>query len=232
LSSFLEEFASIIAIGLIATYMSVGSMICYSYVWFVIDAVFIYSSALSSSLYKHVNNAIATETEDGCFKAGIYIRVCIIINLIISIPLSVGVVYFMEAIMSFYGYDGAIMEYTIIAVVHNFLSTTSGFITITTAIDGYANFNAKFAFFDSIADIALSAYVIPYYKPTLVQFGLIFFASDMLSTAIYYYLTWYRWGWYDNYKVGMRSSVTMKNVSAPQSRNYVFQRCQHDYEND
>ncbi len=156
-------------------------MICYSYVWFVIDAVFIYSSALSSSLYKHVNNAIATGTEDGCFKTGIYIM----INLITSIPLYVGVVYFMEAIMSFYGYDGAIMEYTIIAVVHNFLSTTSGFITITTDIDGYANFNAKFAFFDSIADIALSAFVIPYYKPTLVQFGLIFFASEILSTAIY-----------------------------------------------
>ena len=223
MSSFLEEFASIIAIGLIATYMSVESMLCYSYVWFVIEAVFIYSNALSSSLYKHVNNAIATESEDGCIKAGIYIRVCIIINMIISIPLSVGVVYFIEEIMSFYSDDyDTVMEYTIIAVVHNFFSTTSGFITITTDIDGYADFNAKYAFFDSIADIALSAFVIPYYKPTLVQFGLIFFASEILSTAFYYYLTWYRWGWYDDYKDGMRSSVTMKNVSAPQNRNYVF----------
>ena len=192
-------------------------MICYAYVWFIIGAAFIYSSALYSSLYKHVNNAVAAETEEGYNKAGKYIRVCIIINLIISVPISVGVVYGMGPIMRLYGFDDEIVQmcygYTIIAVFHNFASTTSGFVTITTDIDGYADFNAKYAFFDSLGDIALSAFFIPLCRPTLVQLGLIHFAHDIISTAFYYYLTHSRWGWYDLYMTGLMNALTY-DVSA------------------
>ena len=212
ISSFISYLSSIVAIALISSYMSVAAMICYSYVWFIIEAAFIYSSALYNSLYKHVNNAVATETEEGYNKAGKYIRVCILINLIISVPISIGVVYGMGPIMKFYGFGDAMVQmchgYTIIAVVHNFARTTSGFVTITTDIDGYADFNAKYAFFDSLVDIALSAFVIPLCRPSLVQLGLIHFANDIISTAFYYYLTHYRWGWYDVYRTGMGSALT------------------------
>lgn len=189
--------------------MNVASMIAYSYVWFIIDAAFIYSSALYNSLYKHVNNAIASKTEEGYTKAGKYIRVCIIINLIISIPISIGVVLAMDPIMEFYGfYDVKVQGYAIIAVIHNFFSYTSSFVTISSDIDGYADFNAKYAFLDSLVDILISAFVIPLYKPTLVQLGLIHLANEILSTSVYYFLTWSRWGWYDRYKAGLGTSLT------------------------
>ncbi len=197
--------------------MSVASMICYSYVWFIIDAAFLYPGALYNSLYKHVNNSVAGGDDAGYFKAGKYIRVCIIINLIISIPASIAIVFGMGSIFRFYGFGEAMVElshgYTLIAVIHNVLSYTSSFITITTDIDGYADFNAKFTFFDSIVDIALSLFVIPFFRPTLVQLGLIHLAHDIVSTAFYYFLTWYRWGWYDSYKSGMKSPITF-SVSA------------------
>jgi hypothetical protein len=197
--------------------MSVASMICYSYVWFIIDAAFLYPGALYNSLYKHVNNSVAGGDDAGYFKAGKYIRVCIIINLIISIPASIAIVFGMGSIFRFYGFGEAMVElshgYTLIAVIHNVLSYTSSFITITTDIDGYADFNAKYTFFDSIVDIALSAFVIPIFRPTLVQLGLIHLAHDIVSTAFYYFLTWYRWGWYDSYKSGMKSPITL-SVSA------------------
>jgi lysylphosphatidylglycerol synthetase-like protein (DUF2156 family) len=197
--------------------MSVAAMICYSYVWFIIDAAFIYSSALYNSLYKHVNNAVATETDEGYNKAGTYIRVCMLINLIVSVPISIAVVYGMGPIMRFYGFDDATVlmchDYTIIAVIHNFASTTSGFVAITTDIDGYADFNAKYAFFDSLSDIAISAFVIPLCRPSLLQLGLIHFAHEIISTAFYYFLTHSKWGWYDLYMTGLMNALTY-DVSA------------------
>lgn len=211
-SSFISYFASIVAIALISSFMSVAAMIAYSYVWFIIDAAFMYPCALYNSLYKHVNNAIAQETDEGYTKAGKYMKFCMIINFIISIPLSIAVYFAMGPIMRFYGFGEGMVDmcqgYTIISLVHNLFSYTSSFITITTDIDGYADFNAKYSFFDTLVDIALSAFVIPLCSPTLIQLGLIHLAHDVLSTALYYYLTWYKWGWYDPYKPGLKASMS------------------------
>lgn len=212
LTSFISYFASIVAIALISNFMSVAEMICYSYVWFILEAAFILSSALYNSLYKHVNNSIATETEEGYFKAGKYIRIGIIVNFVLSVPISIGMVFGMGSVFRLYGFGDQMVrlchKYTIVAVIHNFTSTTSSFITLTTDIDGYADFNAKYSFIDTLVDIGLSVFVIPIFRPTLLQLGLIHYAHDIISTAVYYYLTWYKYGWFDLYKEGIRTPLT------------------------
>lgn len=211
ISSFISDFASIVTIALISNYMSVAEMICYSYVWFIIGAAFILPSALYSSSYKHVNNAIASETEEGCFKAGKYIRISVIINTILSIPIGIAVIFGMEYILRLYGFADQMVQlsfgYTIIAVIHQVTSSTSGFMNMTVDIDGYADFNAKFTFFDAAFDICLSFFVIPFLRPSLLQLGLIHYAHEILASIVYYYLTLIRWGWYDNYKEGMLTSL-------------------------
>jgi len=212
LSSFISYFSSIVVIALISNFMSIAEMICYSYVWFIIDSVYIISTAFYNSLYKHVNNSVASETEEGYFKAGKYIRISIIVNTIISIPISFAMIFGMGAVFRMYGFAEQMVHlsfgYTIVAVLHNFASYTSSFITLTTDIDGYADFNAKYAFINSLLDIGLSSSVIPLMRPTLVQLGLIHLGFEVLSTAFYYFLTWYRYGWFDLYKEGIMTPLT------------------------
>ena len=192
--------------------MSVAEMIAYSYVWFILGAAHLIPGALYNSLYKHVNNAAALKTDEGYDKAGKYIRICIFINMFFSIPASIGVIVGMDSIMRLYGYgDNMVMlctDYTAIAAISNFVSYTSSFITLTTDIDGHADFNAMFSLADNIVSIVLSAFVIPICRPTLFQLGLIHMAQDVVSYIVYYYFTWFRNGWHDPYKKGMKTKMT------------------------
>lgn len=192
--------------------MSVAEMICYSYVWFILGAAHIVSSALYNSAYKHVNNASALESDSGYEIGGIYIRMSIAINFLISVPASIAVVVFMGNIMRMYGYGDKMVElctnYSIIAAISNFASVTSGFITCITDIEGHADFNAVFALADKVVVISLSFLVIPAMKPTLIQLGLIYLSQEFLSTLLYYYLTWYKNRWYDGYKRGILDGFT------------------------
>lgn len=186
-------------------------MICYTYVWFIIDAAFMLPSALYSSAYKHVNNAIASDTEEGYFKAGRYIRISVIINTLLSIPISFALIFGIGYVLKMYGFGDEMVQlsfnFTIISVIHQVTSTISELIHMTIDIDGYADFNAKYTFFDAVFDICLACFVIPFLRPSLFQLGLIHYAHEILSSILYYYLTWYRWGWYDYYKEGMMSPL-------------------------
>jgi len=211
-SSFISDFASIISIALIASYMSIAEMICYSYVWFIIDAAFLFSTALYNSMYKHVSNAIAPDTDEGYFKAGKYIRISIIINLILSIPISVAVIFGMGSIFRMYGFEEQMVQlcssYTIIAIIHHLTTSISDYIASIIEIEGHADFNAKYSFFDSLVEIALSFFVIPVLKPSLIQLGIVHYTHAVLSSAFYYYLTWYKYGIYDPYVEGLTSPLT------------------------
>jgi hypothetical protein len=144
------------------------------------------------------------ETTKGNFKAGKYIRISVIVNTIISVPVSIGMIFAMRPIMRFYGFG----SYIYIAVIHNFASTTAGFISITTDIDGFADFNAKYALCDGLVNIAISAFIIPFVRPSLAQLGLIYLTIDVVSHWLYYYLTWYKWDLYCDYKKGMQAPIT------------------------
>ena len=186
-------------------------MIAYSYVWFILEAAHLICSALYNSLYKHVNNAVAMESEEGCDKAGKYIRIGVFINLFLSIPASIGVVFGMGSIMRMYGYEEKMVElcshYTIVAVIDNFTTTSFGLVSCMTEIDGHADFNAMYTLVDSLVSIAIAAFVIPFVRPSLVQLGLIHMAHEMLSYLVYFYLTWHRKGWFDDYKKGMMTPI-------------------------
>ena len=63
LSSFISYASSIITIGIISHLLGVAEMLCYSYVWFILYAANILSTALYNSVYKHVYCHIKNRTE-------------------------------------------------------------------------------------------------------------------------------------------------------------------------
>ena len=100
---------------------------------------------MTKKCYKHVNVAIATDTENSYYLAGNYIQLTIICHIIIVVPMSILLVYLIDIIMISMGYGMAVIEmcqaYTIIAVIHNLIETLLGTICCVLDIDGHAKFN-------------------------------------------------------------------------------------------
>ena len=181
------------------------------------------SSALYGSLYKHVNNAAALETEEGYTQAGRYIRISIIYSSFLQIPISVLLVKFMEFFLRSLGYDdnvtGMATAYTVTAVINDFLSTVSGFITIISDVEGHADFDAIWDLFDYGIDMLLMLLIIPTMQPTLFQLGLIHILQTITSLVVYYMITWYYFGWFEKYKVGLFSDLTYESLRGKEFSN-------------
>lgn len=73
---------------------------------------------------------------------------------------------------------------------------------------------------ESIIDILLSAFVIPMFHPSLVQLGLIHICEEIFGYAVYFYLTGYKWGWYDHYLSGIKAPLE-NNVSMTNALIYI-----------
>jgi Na+-driven multidrug efflux pump len=224
-SEFVTSSASIITIGVISHYIGTAEMLCYSYVWFIMDAAHIVSGALYSSLYKHVNNAAALNTDEGHKKAGKYIRIAILFNFIISIPICIILIFTMGPIMKLYGYGKGIVKlsrkYTYVAAASNFISTTTSFASLVPDIEGHADFDAGYGLVDSGIDIVITMFLIPILQPTLMELGYIHLIQDVVSIIVYYSITWVRNRWFDKYKKGILSPLEFKtnihNFLSPKS---------------
>ena len=216
--SFVGSVSSIITIALISHYIGTPEMICYSYVWFLLDASHLISDAMYNSLYKHANNCVAAETDEGYEKAGKYIRICMLFNNLISIPICTGMVFAMGPFMRMFGYGPKIVNlsknYTIIASITKVISTCTGFVSIIPDIDGHADFDAMYGLFDSLADIAVAMFVIPIVQPTLLQLGLIHLLQDILSTIVYLSIAGCMKGWFNKYKSGIFGKLDLYVRSA------------------
>ena len=200
--------------GIISHYIGTAEMIGYSYVWFLIDAAHLISGALHSSLYKHVNNAAALGTEEGYTRAGKYIRISVLFNFYLSIPVSFFLLFSVGPIMKLYGYGDYVAvistEYAYIAIISNFIDTSLGFLSFIPDIEGHADFDAMFELVDSGVDILIAMFLIPIFRPSLFGLGLIHLVHDFTSTGIYFIITWWYSGWFDKYKHGLSSELDFK----------------------
>ena len=174
----------------------------------------ILSNSLYGSLYKHVNNAAASGTPEGYHQAGQYIRIGLILNTIMTIPVSIILIFFMHDFIGLFGYGERVTNlaqgYTIIAVFKKFIETSSSFITMIMDIEDRADFDAMYDFVDHGVDAILLFVVIPLMKPSLVQFGLLQLSHDIISTIVYYCITWIWYGWFSKYKGGIFSPASFK----------------------
>ncbi len=134
--------------------------------------------------------------------------VCIIIEVLISIPVSLLVVYGMGPILRLYGFNDDMLKlchgYGTVLVVQNVMETTMSFLSIRAHMYGNADFNSKYLFFDSLVDAALSAVFITLFSPSILHLGLFHLAQEIVSTLFFYYLTCYKWDRYEDYKGGMK----------------------------
>jgi len=212
--AFVENAADIIKIAVISRNIGTAEMICYSYVWFVIDACHIISKAMYESLYKHANNAAALETEEGYVQAGKYIQICCIINSLLSFLISTCLVFTMGPILRIFGYGNKIVElsdsYIIIAVVTNLITISNSYLEIVPDLGGHADFDALYGLFESTTDIAVSIFIVPYLKPTLAVLGVIHLIHDIISYMIYYAITVGYKGYFDGYKRGILCTLDLR----------------------
>jgi len=213
-SSFVLSTASIINIGVISHYIGTAEMICYGYVWFFMEATHIVSSALYTSLYKHANNAKALGTQEGYDRAGKYIRISIIFNFIISVPITIILMFTVGPSMRLYGYGNKIailsQKYTLIACLSNFISSSMGYASIIPDLEGHADFDAIYGLIDSGIDIIITLFLIPVLRPSLLGLGLIQIVQDVVSINVYYIITGYWNGWFDKYINGIFGPLDFK----------------------
>lgn len=206
-SSFVETSASLIRIAIISHFMGTGEMICYSYVWFLISLANVISEALYSSLYKHVNNAVALETEEGNINAGKYIRISLYLNVFTSLLVNTALIMTIDPIMRLYGYGEQIallsQKYMYIAAVNDIMTSTISFPGLIVDIIGHADFDAIFGLVDSIMDILIAMIAVPRFQLDLIQLGVIHIVHDVIMTILYYWITWYRNQWFDKFKEGI-----------------------------
>lgn len=191
-------------------------MLCYSSVWFVIYTAFMINDVWYDTIYKHVNVSAASDTKEGYRAAGVYLKIGVVGDFLIALPLSALAVFFMPNIIRWIGYDESVVEisliYGAIAAANNLFDSFTGTIDMVLDIGGHASFTAVFEFWDSLIAAVLEFLFVSRFRPPLWHFGLFQFALNLLSTLIYFIITgWYK-GWFKNYREGFDSSV-LKTVS-------------------
>lgn len=90
--------------------LGVNEMVCYSIGWFIISTIHIVTEAWHSSVYKHLVAAVAQETKDGATLAGRYLKIATIGKLVLWMPLTIVITYFMPFIMNSIGYSREIVD--------------------------------------------------------------------------------------------------------------------------
>ncbi len=134
--------------------MGLAYMICYSNVWFIIGIAHVINDAWYDATYQHVNAAVGLETDEGYKQAGKYVRLGMIGNFLLSVPVSILAVVFMPNIMTFFGYKQLVVDmsqsYAAVSVLNNLLGTTSGFLSFILDIEGHAKFNAIYGFWEAL----------------------------------------------------------------------------------
>lgn len=181
-------------------------MLCYSNVWFIVKLMHIVNDAWYSAVYKYINVACAKETNEACISAGRLISLGMMGNVIMSIPFSIITVRFMPDIMELLGYEESIVSlsqgYALIAVINHIVSSTSDILASILDLEGYAKFNAVFDFWTSLCDLIVVFIFVLWWQPSLKALGVCHLILDLISTGIFYYLT-FKKGCFEGYTRGM-----------------------------
>ena len=214
----LSYYASfVINIMLLSHYLGIAEMICYTWVWYIVQIFHFGSSALFNAIYLHVNNATSLETDEGNFLAGKYLQLAVVGNILISVPASLLVLIGTGPIMAMVGYGPNVIavcqKYAVIACLSNLLESTSNMMTIVLDIDGHAKYNAIFDFWDEILGTVTTIIVVPIFTPSLPTLGIIYFIQDFAMVILFGYLTHTRNGWFEPYLGGFTSLFSYSMVS-------------------
>lgn len=205
--SVIADGSSIISVMMISHFLGLKDMLVYSNVWFIIYLAFVMNDAWYNALYKHVNISAALETTDGYTAAGRYVKIGVVGNLVSAIPLSILSIIFIPQILTGIGYHESVAlaarPYTAVAIANNLFDTTMGIIDCVLDIEGHAKWGAAFDFWDTIFHLIASFFFLKYVPCTLWMYGLFTFGLTLLSTMVYFWITWKRKDWFDEYKKGL-----------------------------
>lgn len=92
--------------------------------------------------------------------SGTLIKIGMVGNFLLSIPVSILAVICMPGIMTWFGYHESVVDisqsYAAIAVINNLLGTTANLLTFVLDIEGHAKFNAIFEFWEALFSVGLT----------------------------------------------------------------------------
>lgn len=207
----IADGSSIITVMIISHYMGLREMICYSSVWFVLYTVLLVNDVWYDTVYKHVNVSAASETEEGYRTAAVYLKVGVVGDFVMALPMCAIAVYFMPDILLLIGYDESVAEislaYGAISAVNCLFDSATGTVDMVLDIGGHASFTAVYEFWESIVSAAIEFFFISRYLPSLWQLGVFHFCLDVLSTVIYFAYTAGYKNWFSDYREGWKASV-------------------------
>lgn len=211
IQAIIADGSSIITIMIISHYMGLREMICYSNVWFVMYMVYIVNEPWYDTVYKHVNVASAVGTKDGYRLGGLYIKIGVIGDFLVALPLSVAAVAYMPTIFRWIGYDEATAEmsqsYAAIVALNSMFDSTTGLLDCILDIEGHAGFTAAFEFWETLIHFPIEYLFIRWYEPSLWELGIFHFTADLVSTAIYFIMTGYFKRWFASYREGLKAPI-------------------------
>ena len=211
IQSIIADGSGIVSIMVVARYMGLREMICYSNVWFIITTAFFINDVWYDTIYKHVNVSAAVGTDEAYYTAGSYVKIGVVGNFLLALPFGIASVIFMPNILTWIGYDEIIasmsQSYAVIAFAANLFDTSSGIIDCVLDIEGHAKFTAVYEFWESLICTPMEFFFIKHYRPNLWQLGIFHIAETVLSTAIYFVITGHLKKWFSNYRSGLRAPI-------------------------
>jgi hypothetical protein len=110
LQSFVTDVSDIIYMMMISHFLGLGEMICWSSVWFILGMAHFITDSWHSSVYKHLVAAVAQDTNEGYVLAGKYMQIGACGKIVVMVPVSIIITWFMPEIMDWIGYDVAIVD--------------------------------------------------------------------------------------------------------------------------
>lgn len=210
--SIIEDCSSIVTIMIISRYMGLREMICYSNVWFVMSTAYIINSPWYDTVYKHVNVSAATCSPEGYRAGALYLKIGVIGDFLIALPLTITAVVYMPDILLWIGYDESIAEisqnFAAIAAFNSMFDSTAALIDCVLDIEGHAGFTAMYEFWETVLYIPLELLFVSKYQPNLTELGLFHVAADVISTALYFIITGYHKRWFKSYRDGFNAPIT------------------------
>ena len=184
--SIVGQLADIATITLIAFYIGNDSMIAYITIEFLLSVLQLLSYGVYDACYKLANIAISSGNED---RAGKIAKVSICLSILTSLPALIVSIFWMKDLLLLFGYGQFVChigpKYAIMSSLMSLMDSSSSIISALVDLNGGANFNSVYDFWDSVINLVLTFVAVAFLQQSLFGLGILWLVIDVASAVVY-----------------------------------------------
>ena len=184
--SIVGELADVTTVALIAFYIGNDSMIAYITIELLLSMLQLLSYGVYDACYKLANIAISSENEG---RAGEIAKVSICLSILTSLPALIVSIFWMEDPLLLFGYGRFICDvgpkYAIMSSLMSLMDSSSSIISALVDLNGGANFNSVYDFWDSIISLVLTFVAVAFLQQSLFGLGILWLVIEVASAVVY-----------------------------------------------